>query len=79
MDMFNNTITIITTIASILTTIASIITTIASIITTIASIITPIAIIVDISHRMRPAQFYKIVLQPNSHNDPKMTMITWSM
>ena len=83
MDMFNNTITIITTIASILTTIASIITTIASIITTIASIITPIAItitiIVAILHQMRPAQFNKIVLQPNSHNDPKMTMITWSM
>ena len=60
-----------------------IITTIASILTTIASIITPIAIIiiiiVAILHQMRPAQFNKILLQPNIYNDPKMTMITWNM
>jgi len=72
---------IVTTIT--ITTNASIITTITSIITTIVSIITPIAIIitifVDVLHQMRPAQFNRIVLQPNNHIDPTMMMMMMMM
>jgi hypothetical protein len=52
----------------------------ASLITNMASLITPIAIIITIIvaslHQMRPAQFNRIVLQPNNHIDPTMTMMT---